>query len=376
MSAHETSDLETEDVPLNRTTTPVSGNLGVSRFGRAAAVTALGVVCGLLVLAPWKREDRPAAAKTPPPRQTVAFDPARHVPTLDDPGPDAPSLEDVSALASEIEADSGQAAAGSPGPRATAGAASRPSPVLAWSAPGRRSDDGVREASGSALAEADPNDAQTAGEPNDAYRVLQQTETIRTVRARRLGDRNLLLIAGTSIPCTLQTAMDSSMPGQVICLVGRNVWSDNGSVVLIEKGARVMGEYRQGLKAGEGRLFVLWTRLVTPSGVAVDLASPAADGLGRAGFGGEVDRHFWRRFGGAVLLSMVDGAAVAALDGDGGGRAVTRLPSQAASIAVDRSIDIAPTLRKPQGARVTIMAARDLDFSQVYGLRSSQGGGR
>lgn len=70
----------------------------------------------------------------------------------------------------------------------------------------------------------------------------------------------------------------------------------NSAVVLMEKGTRVLGEYRSGMRQGQHRLFVLWTRAVTPAGVAVGLASPAADPLGRAGFDGALDTHFWDRF--------------------------------------------------------------------------------
>src|SRR3546814_9651628 len=42
----------------------------------------------------------------------------------------------------------------------------------------------------------------------------------------------------------------------------------------MEKGTRVLGEYRVGIQQGQNRLFVLWTRAVTPQGVRIDLASP------------------------------------------------------------------------------------------------------
>jgi type IV secretion system protein VirB10 len=130
----------------------------------------------------------------------------------------------------------------------------------------------------------------------------------------------------------------------------------------------VMGEYRSSLKGGQARLFVLWTRAVTPAGVAVDLASPASDALGRAGFDGDIDRHFWERFGGALLLSIVDdgAAAVAPKTGD---LETLRVPSDAAGIALQHSIDLPPTLKKAQGSEVAIFAAQDFDFSGVYGLK-------
>lgn len=182
-------------------------------------------------------------------------------------------------------------------------------------------------------------------------------------------DRNLLITAGTSVPCVLQTAMDSTTPGYVTCVLSRDAWSDNGAVVLMERGTRVLGEYRGGLQQGRRRLFVLWTRAVTPTGVAVALASPAADALGRSGFDGVIDTRVWDRFGGALLLSIVDDGVYAAVGRDDGG-ATARLPSDAAGVALQGSVDIPPTLRKGQGAEVSIFVAQDLDFSGVYQLRS------
>ena len=189
-------------------------------------------------------------------------------------------------------------------------------------------------------------------------------------RAGRLPDRNLLITAGTSVPCILQTAMDSTTPGYVTCVLPRDAWSDNGAVVLMERGTRVLGEYRGGLQQGRRRLFVLWTRAVTPTGVAVALASPAADALGRSGFDGVVDTRFWDRFGGALLLSIVDDGVYAAAGQGDGGSATARLPSDAAAVALQGSVDIPPTLRKGQGTEVSIFVAQDLDFAGVYQLRS------
>jgi type IV secretion system protein VirB10 len=163
--------------------------------------------------------------------------------------------------------------------------------------------------------------------------------------------------------------MDTSTPGYVSCLIPRDVLSDNGAVVLMEKGTRVLGEYHSGIRQGQKRLFVLWTRAVTPAGVAITLASPAADALGRAGFDGDIDTHFWERFGGALLLSIVDDGT-SALAVNNGGSATVRLPSDAAGIALQNSINIPPSLRKPQGSEVSIFVAQDFDFSGVYGLKA------
>ena len=197
-------------------------------------------------------------------------------------------------------------------------------------------------------------------------------------KAGQLGDRRFIVAQGTSIPCVLETAMQSDQPGFVSCVIPRDVLSDNGQVVLMEKGTQVVGEYRGGLNQGQTRLHVLWGRAKTPTGVVVTLASAATDGLGRAGVGGGIDNHWWERFGSALLLSVVaDGSAAgsAYLKNQTGIQAQQTATSgnQAAALAVEQSAAIKPTLHKNKGEMVAIFVARDLDFSGVYQLRVVDG---
>ena len=198
---------------------------------------------------------------------------------------------------------------------------------------------------------------------------LRRASVIGQSQARPLPDRNFLVTAGSFIPCVLQTAMDSSQPGFVTCVIPRNVYSDNGRVVLMEKGTKVFGEYQGGLNRGQYRLFVLWNRAVTPRGIAIDLASPATDALGRSGFDGRVNNFFWQRFGTALLFSLVEDAATVGVSAVGDqGTNTTRVPSDAASTILQQNADIKPVLRKNQGEDVGITVAQDFDFSSVYGL--------
>lgn len=195
-------------------------------------------------------------------------------------------------------------------------------------------------------------------------------------RAGTLGNRDFIVAMGTSIPCVLETALASDQLGFTSCVINRDVLSDNGRVVLMEKGTQVVGEYRGGLQRGQKRLFVLWNRAKTPKGVIVTLASPATDALGRAGMGGHVDTHWWERFGSALLLSIVSDATSFASsrlqDSDVDAQNTMGAGKQAASIAVEQSINIPPTLNKHQGELVSIFVARDLDFSGVYRLRVTE----
>ncbi|MDK4706078.1 type IV secretion system protein VirB10 [Rhizobium sp. CNPSo 4062] len=217
--------------------------------------------------------------------------------------------------------------------------------------------------------------AQSEAEDQRFNRMLTPTH-LEGSRAGTLGNRDFIVAMGTSIPCVLETALASDQPGFASCVINRDVLSDNGRVVLMEKGTQIVGEYRGGLNRGQKRLFMLWNRAKTPKGVIITLASPATDALGRAGMDGYVDTHWWERFGSAILLSIVDDATTYAgsrmRDSDVQAQNTTTAGQQAAAIAVEQSINIVPTLTKHQGELVSIFVARDLDFSDVYSLRVTE----
>ena len=196
--------------------------------------------------------------------------------------------------------------------------------------------------------------------------------SIQTVRATMVADRNLLLSAGTVIPCTLQTAINSTQAGFVSCVINHDVYSENGRIVLLDKGTKVLGQYSGGITQGQARLFVLWTRALTPRGVAIDLGSPAADSLGRAGLPGEVDTQFWARFGVGLVISVLeDASSIASRAVAGEGSYTTQVPGQTAQTVLQNTMSVRPILKKNQGDTASIFVAKDFDFRSVYdvGLR-------
>lgn len=195
---------------------------------------------------------------------------------------------------------------------------------------------------------------------------------IQTVRATSVGDRNLLLSAGTVIPCTLQTAINSTQAGFVSCVINQDVYSENGRVVLLDKGTKVLGQYSGGITQGQARLFVVWTRALTPRGVAIDLGSPAADSLGRAGLPGGVDTQFWSRFGLGLVISVLEDASnIAGRAFAGNDSNTTQVPSTTGQTVLQQTMQIRPILKKNQGDTAAIFIAKDFDFRSVYevGLR-------
>jgi type IV secretion system protein VirB10 len=202
--------------------------------------------------------------------------------------------------------------------------------------------------------------------------LLKSTRTD-AVRARMLATQRLLLPKGAFLDCTLETAIDSSLPGMTTCVLATDSFGADGSVVLLERGTKLVGETRGQVRAGAARLFVLWTEARTPSGVVVPLASPGTDELGRSGLPGHVQRHFFERFGAAILVSVIDGAVQGAANSQRGeGDTLNVNPSSSSQVMTEvlkSTIAIPPTVTKPQGDRIQVLVARDLDFRSVYELR-------
>ncbi len=183
--------------------------------------------------------------------------------------------------------------------------------------------------------------------------------------AAHIGDLGATVIEGTLIAGVLETAVNSDLPGFTRAVVSEDVRSFNGAEILIPRGSRLIGQYRSGLAIGEQRAFVVWTRLILPDGVAIKLASPVTDALGRAGLGGKVDRHFLERFGSAILLSIIGAGAEILAAESGNSSVVITSSAQAygvAQTALQSSVNIPPTIRIAQGSPIRIFVARDLIF--------------
>ena len=210
-------------------------------------------------------------------------------------------------------------------------------------------------------------------DPGELNALLRPSVTT-AVRAQLLPTRRLLLPKGAFLDCTLETAIDSTLPGMTTCVMASDTFGVDGEVVLLERGTKLVGETRGQVQQGSTRVFVVWNEARTPTGVIVPLASPGADELGRAGLPGSVDRHFWERFGAAMLVSVIDGAIQAAVQsGRGNNGAVVVNPSATQDVMTEvlkGTINIPPTVVKRQGDRIQILVARDLDFRSVYELKS------
>ena len=239
---------------------------------------------------------------------------------------------------------------------------------------------GGDKASAAALASAMvlPGTNMIAAAPaNPALFGSMERSATPTVAAGLLGNRSLTLPKGVLFTCSLKTRVISATSGFVACQVQRNVFSDDGKVVLAERGSHLDGEYRVvQVRPGVTRIPVLWTRLRTPNGVTVDLDSPGTGALGESGIGGYVDNRWVERLGAAMLVSLInDAVKIAALDATTStGSSTVLLPSttetgsKLAEKVLDATINIPPLLYQNQGSVVGVYVARDVDFSKVYAL--------
>jgi type IV secretion system protein VirB10 len=224
-------------------------------------------------------------------------------------------------------------------------------------------------------AEGSAGPGTTSGGPLAAS--LVPTMTPGTVAAVLPGQR-FLLPKGAFVDCTLETAIDSTLPGMTSCVTAVDVFGADGRVVLIERGTKLVGETSSAVRSGQRRVFVLWNEARTPSGVVASLASPGTDALGRSGVTGEVDTHFAERFGAAILLSVLDAATVALVNAqqDSGSTVVVSPQGSSEVVAevIKSTVDVPPTIRVAQGTRIQVFVARDVDFSKVYALRKRSEG--
>ena len=214
--------------------------------------------------------------------------------------------------------------------------------------------------------------AGASGGDSDPLQALLKPTLTSAVSPSVLPTQRFLLGKGAFIDCTLETAIDSTLPGMTTCITATDTFSADGSVVLLERGTKLVGETRGQVAQGTSRIFVLWTEARTPTGVIVPLSSPGTDELGRSGLAGEVNRHFWDRFGAAILLTVINGTVQGLVNSQNNAGSVVITPSSTTDVMTEilrSTVSIPPTVTKAQGDRIQVFVARDVDFRSVYALR-------
>lgn len=186
--------------------------------------------------------------------------------------------------------------------------------------------------------------------------------------------RKYLLARRTYARCALYTEIVTEQPGLVECRLTDPIYSADGSTVLAEAGGKLFGEQNVEMKPGQARIFTAWTELEVQGGVRVPLNSLGAGPMGASGTEGWIDNHYRQRFGGAVLLTIMQDSLqslsnLTQKSSGNGGYTINNTEQNVenmASQALQSSINIAPTGHLSPGTVLTVIVARDVDFSSVY----------
>jgi len=176
------------------------------------------------------------------------------------------------------------------------------------------------------------------------------------------------VIQGTMIQAVMETALDSSLPGQTRAIISEDVFSYDGTRLLIPRGSRLIGRYRSGIEIAQRRVTIAWDRIILPTDQTIRISSFGGDELGRSGVTGFVDTRFDERFGSAALISIISAAPSAAAAEFNDETAAEVLAdvgdylADATDSVIGDYLSIGPVIYIDQGARVTVMVDRDLEI--------------
>ena len=174
------------------------------------------------------------------------------------------------------------------------------------------------------------------------------------------------VMAGTLIPASLVTGINSDLPGNIVAQVTQPVYDTvTGQYLLIPQGSRLIGRYQSEVSFGQDRALVTWDRIIFPDGSSIVISAPGADAQGYAGLSDRTDYHWDRVFTAAGLATILGIGAELGSDGDGDiERAIRRGTSdtinEAGQRVVDRNLGIQPTIRVRPGWPVRVVVTRDL----------------
>ncbi len=206
---------------------------------------------------------------------------------------------------------------------------------------------------------------RTFGEVTDF--VLNGALPNSVTQAEVIANPSNTIIQGTMIQAVMETALDSSLPGQTRAVVSEDVFSFDGARLLIPRGSRLIGRYRSGVDIAQRRVTIAWDRIILPDNQTIQISSFGGDELGRSGVTGFVDTRFDERFGSAALISLISAAPSAAAANVQDETTADVLEdvgddlADATDSVIGDYLSIGPVIYVDQGARVTVMVDRDLE---------------
>lgn len=256
--------------------------------------------------------------------------------------------------------------------------------AVAVSAPvnGSASAAGQNAVSATASAGSDNYYDPAADRDKEAFFDRARKDTSWQLQEQRTAGMPLELKTGAVIPGAMLTGVNSDLPGNTIAQVSQDVFdSATGRNLLIPQGTKIYGVYDSRIVYGQERVLIAWNRLIFPDGSSISLgAMPGADMGGMAGLNDDVNHHYMRIFGSALMMSLVSGGMAYALDGvndstktDNGTRMTDEMTAslaqqlgQTTTTLLQRNLSIKSTLEIWPGYQFNIVVTKDVIFKEPY----------
>jgi type IV secretory pathway VirB10-like protein len=209
-------------------------------------------------------------------------------------------------------------------------------------------------------------------------RSRRQADYLNSTRVAALSPYEIK--AGWDLPAVLEQALNSDLPGDIRAMVRSDVYdSATGHYLLIPQGAKLVGNYNSNVSYGQDGLQVVWTRLIFPDGSSLDLdGMNGLDVKGATGLRADVDHHYRRLFGTALLTSLFSaglsvsqnrGQQNALLTPSAGQLASEAVAQQVTQMGIEitrKNLNVAPTIKIPMGYRFNVRVNRDILLDRPY----------
>lgn len=183
--------------------------------------------------------------------------------------------------------------------------------------------------------------------------------------------------AGTIIPATLMTGINSDLPGTIIAKVRRNVFDTaTGNYLLIPQGTMLTGIYDSQIAYGQSRALIVWQRLIFPNSYSFDLEGMlGADLAGMAGLHDLVDNHYLKLFGSALMFSLFGAAGQLSQPRTAANElttqqiiyaAIGQQMNQTGAQLAAKNMNIQPTIKIRPGTNFNVLLTRDMVLPSPY----------
>ncbi|WP_370637490.1 TrbI/VirB10 family protein [Cupriavidus sp. AU9028] len=213
-------------------------------------------------------------------------------------------------------------------------------------------------------------DVPQAAESADAQ-FLRETAGTTTLRTGFGGTLpKCTLSRGFVIPAIFAGGLNSDKPGEFRATVSQDVYDTvKGDCKVIPAGTTLVGASSANVTIGQERILGAFIRMQLPNGKWVSLMGmQASDPNGYSGISGDVNNHFWKIFGGALLIGALEIAFndsnTATTVGPSGlttyGNAAGQIAGQTASTILSRNQGLRPTITTKPGQKMMVQVKHDM----------------